>query len=181
MLPCPTPANIPDDCKSFLTAHQHTPFDLPQYVTPSYAARIAQVIAASAASLARAPIAPLNFNAVGDAVNGVKISFQRPPGDEEERFVVAARPVTENFYHQRVHVGTDDGNRVITPDKLGINPGDAFFVSVASVDEDGHESLFAFPEVRCDSSGCAVPAGVQAAMAPGAKAERVFKDVDDDK
>jgi len=49
------------------------------------------------------------------------------------------------------------------------------------VDEAGHESLFAFPEVRCDSAGCAVPAGVQAAMAPAAKAEKaVFKDVDDE-
>jgi hypothetical protein len=113
-------------------------------------------------------------------VNGVKISFQRPPGDEPQHFVAAARPVTENFYHQRVHLGPDDGNSVITPDKLGINPGDAFFVSVAAVDEDGHESLFAFPEVRCDSTGCAVPAGIQAAIAPGAKAEPVFKEDDDE-
>ena len=161
--------------------HQHSPFDLPQYVTPSYAARIAQVIAASAASLARAPIAPLNFNAVGDAVNGVNISFQRPSGDQPQHFVAAARPVTENFYHQRVNLGPDNGNRVISPETLGITPGDAFFVSVASVDEAGHESLFAFPEVRCDSAGCAVPAGIQAAMAPAAKAEKaVFKDVDDE-
>ena len=178
---CPTPANIPEHCKSFLTADQHTPFDLPQFVTPSYAARIAQVIAASAASLARAPIAPLNFNAVGDAVKGVNISFQRPPGDQPQHFVAAARPVTENFYHQRVNLGPDNGNRVISPETLGITPGDAFFVSVASVDEAGHESLFAFPEVRCDSAGCAVPAGVQAATAPAAKTEKaVFKDVDDE-
>jgi hypothetical protein len=69
----------------------------------------------------------------------------------------------------------------ISPQTLGITPGDAFFVSVASVDEAGHESLFAFPEVRCDAVGCAVPAGVQAAMAPAAKAEKaVFKDVDDE-
>jgi hypothetical protein len=89
--------------------------------------------------------------------------------------------VTENFYHQRVNLGPDNGNRVISPETLGITPGDAFFVSVASVDEAGHESLFAFPEVRCDSAGCAIPAGVQAAMAPAAKAEKaVFKDVDDE-
>jgi len=182
-LPCPTPANIPDDCKSFLTAHQHTPFDLPQYVTPSYAARIAQIIAASAASLARAPIAPLNFNAVGDAMNGVRVSFQRTHGEAGvDHFVVAARPVTENLYHQRVVLDDgDDSDRLIRPERLGITPGEAFFVSVAAVDERGHESLFAFPEVRCDSTGCAVPAGVQAAIAPAAKAEKaVFKDVDDE-
>jgi peptidase M28-like protein len=180
-LPCPTPANIPDDCKSFLTAHQHTPFDLPQYVTPSYAARIAQVIAASAASLASAPIAPANFNAVGDAVNGVRVSFQRT-GEEDgvDHFVVAARPVTENLYHQRIRLEDDDHDRLIRPERLGITPGDAFFISVAAVDERGHESLFAFPEVRCDSTGCAVPAGVAAAMAPGAKTAKEFKDVDDE-
>jgi hypothetical protein len=49
------------------------------------------------------------------------------------------------------------------------------------VDEDGHESLFAFPEVRCDSTGCAVPTGVQAAIVHAAKGEKaVFKDVDDE-
>src|SRR4029077_2025049 len=181
-LPCPTPANIPDNCKSFLTAHQHTPFDLPQFVTPDYAARIAKIIAASAASLAHAPIAPANFNAVGDAVNGVRVSFQRTHGDGEDvRFVVAARPVTETPYHQRLNVDDEDGNRLIRPERLGITPGDPFFISVAAVDEDGHESLFAFPEVRCDSTGCAVPAGVQAAVVPAAKGEKaVFKDVDDE-
>ena len=179
---CPTPANIPEHCKSFLTADQHTPFDLPQFVTPSYAARIAQVIAASAASLASAPIAPANFNAVGDAVNGVRVSFQRTQGEGGvDHFVVAARPVTENLYHQRVRLEDDDTDRLIRPERLGINPGDAFFISVAAVDDDGHESLFAFPEVRCDSTGCAVPAGVAAAIAPAAKAEKqVFKDVDDE-
>jgi len=185
-LPCPTPANIPDNCKSFLTAHQHTPFDLPQFITPDYAARIAQVIAASAASLARAPIAPANFSAVGDAVNGVTVSFQASRGSGEgTRIVVAARPVTENFYHQRVTVGGDGSSRVISPGTLGLNPGDPFFVSVAAVDEEGHESLFAFPEVRCDAAGCAIPAYAQPAAATAAAAakaapERVFKDVDDE-
>ena len=49
----------------------------------------------------------------------------------------------------------------------------------ASVDEDGHESLFAFPEVRCDSSGCAVPAGMSSATEPVRESERTFKDVDE--
>jgi len=109
----------------------------------------------------------------------VNISFQRPPGDQPQHFVAAARPVTENFYHQRVNLGPDNGNRIITPATLGINPGDAFFVSVAAVDAKGHESLFAFPEVRCDSTGCVVPAGIQAAIAAGPKAEPAFKEDDD--
>ena len=176
---CPTPANIPDHCKSFLTADQHTPFDLPKFVTPSYAARIGQVLAASAASLASAPDAPLNFTATGDAVNGVKVSFQRPHAEQVSHFVIAARPVTENLYHQHVLIEEGDQNKLITPDTLGITPGDAFFVSVASVDSSGHESLFSFPEVRCDSSGCAVPNGVQAAAAPVPAAQRpAMKDID---
>jgi hypothetical protein len=180
-LPCPTPANIPENCKSFLTADQHTPFDLAKFVTPSYAGRIAQVIAASAASLALAPNSPLNFIAVGDAVNGVKVSFSSSlAGGEIDHFVVAARPVTENLYHQRLRFENNNPDRLITPESLGITPGDAFFISVASVDSDGHESLFAFPEVRCDATGCAVPAGVATATAPVKASERTFKDVDDE-
>jgi hypothetical protein len=180
-LPCPTPADIPTECKSFLTAQQHTPFDLAEHVTPSYAGRIAQIIAASAASLASAPNSPVNFTAAGDAVNGVRVSFNSSRGGGEiDHFVVAARPVTENLYHRRVRLEDDDNNRLIPPERLGITPGDAFFISVASVDEDGHESLFAFPEVRCDSTGCAVPAGIAAAAGPVKASERVFKDVDDE-
>jgi Peptidase family M28 len=180
-LPCPTPANIPANCKSFLTAHQHTPFDLTEHITPSYASRITQVIAASAASLASAPDSPVNFSAVGDAVNGVRVSFNRSRGGGEvDHFVVAARPVTENFYRRRVRLEDDDADRVIRPERLGITPGDAFFISVASVDENGHESLFAFPEVRCDSTGCVVPPGMASATVPVKASERVFKDVDDE-
>ncbi len=178
-LPCPTPANIPNACKSFLTAHQHTPFDLAEHVTPSYAARIAQVIAASAASLASAPESPANFTAVGDAVNGVRVNFDRTRGGEVDHFVVAARPVTENLYHKRVRLEVNDSDRLIRPERLHLTPGDAFFISVASVDENGHESLFAYPEVRCDSSGCVVPAGAASATVPVKESERTFKDVDD--
>jgi len=34
-----------------------------------------------------------------------------------------------------------------------------FFISVAAVGSGGHESLFAYPEFRCDGPACAVPAG----------------------
>lgn len=173
-LPCPTPANIPANCKSFLTAQQHTPFDLIEHITPSYAARIAQVIAASAASLASAPNSPVNFTAVGDAVNGVRVSFNGSSGGGEiDHFVVAARPVTENFYYRRVRLENDDTDRVIRPESFGVTPGNAFFISVAAVDENGHESLFSFPEVRCDSTGCAVPAGVASATAPVKELESI--------
>ena len=157
-LPCPPPAQIPAFCKdtSFITTHQHSPNDLVQFITPSYAATIAQVMASVAASLARATDAPQNFNTTGNAVQGIRLSFNGPQEGDVDHFVVAARSVTENFYRRRIIVSEGD-DRLISPEALGLNPGDSFFVSVSTVDSAGHESLFAWPEVRCDSNACAIP------------------------
>jgi hypothetical protein len=129
---------------------------LVQFITPSYAARIAQVMASVAASLARAPDSPQNFMATGDAIQGIKLNFNGPLNGDVDHFVVAARSVNENFYRQRIIVSEGDG-QLISPQALGLNPGDSFFVSVSTVDSAGHESLFAWPEVRCDSSACVIP------------------------
>jgi len=123
----------------------------------SYAARIAQVMASVGASLARAPASPTGFNASGNSVQGVKVRFDEPEGGRVHHFVVAARSVSEHFYPQRIVISEDSSSRLISPQTLGLNPGDNFYVSVASVDPQGHESLFAYPEVRCDASGCAIP------------------------
>jgi Peptidase family M28 len=157
-LPCPPPAQIPASCKdtTFITTHQHSPHDLVEFITPSYAARIAQVMASVAASLARAPDSPQNFTATGNAIQGIKLNFNGPQNGDVDHFVVAARSVSENFYRQRIIVSEGDG-QLISPQALGLNPGDSFFVSVSTVDSAGHESLFAWPEVRCDSSACAIP------------------------
>ena len=160
-LPCPPPAQIPASCKdtTFITTHQHSPNDQVQFITPTYAAGIAQIIASVAGSLARAPLAPQNFNASGNSVQGVSVSFGEVDDDSVAHVIVAARSVNENFYRQRVVLSGDqaEGEGVISPQALGFNPGDSFYVSVASVDRKGHESLFAWPEVRCDSSACAIP------------------------
>jgi hypothetical protein len=157
--PCPPPAQIPAFCKdtTFVTTHQHSPNDLVKFITPTYAASIAQVIGSVAASLARAPGAPQNFNANGNAVKGVTLNFNGPQDGDVDHFVVAARSVNENFYRNRITVSEGDG-QLISPQMLGLNPGDRFFVSVSTVDSQGHESLFAYPEVRCDSTSCAIPA-----------------------
>ena len=158
-LPCPPPAQIPAFCKdtSFITTHQHSPNDLVQFITPTYAASIAKVIGSVAASLARAPGAPQNFNANGNAVKGVTLNFNAPQDGDVDHFVVAARSVNENFYRNRLTVSEGD-SQLISPQMLGLNPGDSFFVSVSTVDSQGHESLFSWPEVRCDSTSCAIPA-----------------------
>jgi hypothetical protein len=157
-LPCAPPAQTPAFCKdtTFITTHQHSPNDLAKFITPSYAAGIAQVMASVAASLARAPDSPQNFTATGDAIQGIKLNFNGPQNGDVDHFVVAARSVSENFYRQRIIVSEGDG-QLISPQALGLNPGDSFFVSVSTVDGAGHESLFAWPEVRCDSSACAIP------------------------
>jgi len=158
-LPCPPPAQIPAFCKdtTFITTHQHSPHDQVQFITPTYAASIAKVIGSVAASLARAPGAPQNFNANGNAVKGVTVNFNGPQNGDVDHFVVAARSVNENFYRNRITVSEGD-NQLISPQMLGLNPGDSFFVSASTVDSQGHESLFAYPEVRCDSTSCAIPA-----------------------
>src|SRR5215467_10476877 len=157
-LPCPPPAQIPAFCKetTFVTTHQHSPNDLVQFITPGYAAQIAQVMASVAASLAQAPDAPQNFTAGGNAVQGIRLNFNGPEDGDVDHFVVAARSVNENFYRQRITVSEGD-DQLISPRALALNPGDSFFVSVSTVDGSGHEPLFAWPEVRCDSSACVIP------------------------
>jgi hypothetical protein len=157
-LPCPPPAQIPIFCKdiNFITTHQHSPHDLVKFITPTYAATIAQVVVASAASLARAPGSPQNFDAMGNSTQGITIKFDNPTGGNVDHFVAAARSVAENFYRQRITV-THDTKRVITAQELGLKAGDSFFVSVAAVDKVGHESLFAYSEVRCDATACKIP------------------------
>jgi hypothetical protein len=80
--------------------------------------------------------------------------------------VVAARSVSENFYRQRVTLPHPGQQRRISPHKLGLNAGDSFFVSVASVDRQGHESLFTYPEIRCDSNSCVIPPDAKNVRAP---------------
>jgi hypothetical protein len=139
-----------------LPSHQHSPNDLPMYVTPSYTARVAQVVISVAASLARAPTPPLMVHAAGNASNPVMLTWSAPAsGSPVDHYVVAARPVTENFYHTRVPVPSGTTHSVTASD-LGLTGG-AFYISVAAVDATGHESLFGYPEYRCDAAGCVVP------------------------
>ena len=142
---------------------QHAPNDRPEFPTAGYEAKIAKVMTAALASLARAPNAPVNFVASGDATHGVTLTFNAAPGDKVEKFIVAARATSENFYRARVRVEAE-GRRgsvtaFVTPQQLEMAPGQSFFISVSARGDGGHESLFAYPEFRCDGSGCAIPAG----------------------
>jgi Zn-dependent M28 family amino/carboxypeptidase len=139
-------------------SHQHSPNDLFTYVTPDYTARIAQIVAAVAASLARAPDAPGGITGAGTAATPA-LTWTAPTTGPVDHYVVAARAVTENFYRTRVRLSASQTTGMVTPAELGVDPSSPYFVSVAAVDAAGHESLFAYPEYRCDTGGCVVPAG----------------------
>jgi hypothetical protein len=142
-------------------AHQHSPNDLMLYVTPAYTARIAQVAAASAASLARAPTPPRSMTAERLSSNSVKLSWAAPvSGPPVDHYVISARRITENFYRTRVPVpAAETAARVAVLEDLGIPIGSSYYISVAAVDAAGHESLYAYPEYRCSSYSCRVPSG----------------------
>jgi Zn-dependent M28 family amino/carboxypeptidase len=161
------PPGYPANCLDFTTAHQHAPTDLAAFTTPSYTARIAQVMASVMASLGRAPGAPQNIQVTGDSVHGATVSWSAPAFGRVHEYVIAGRSTSVNLYGQQVRVGKRETSRFVTASDLGVPDGASFFVSVAAVDERNHESLFAYPEYRCspfdplhpDTSGCVVPAG----------------------
>jgi len=155
----PPPQAKNPSCLDFNTSHQHSPFDLSTFVTADYTARVTQLVASTAASLARAPSAPRNLAVTGDSFNGVAVTWATPEAGEVRRYVVAARSTSENFYRQRVDVEDGQTFAQLSATDLGLLPGESFFVSVAAVDKKGHESLFAYPEYRCDAAGCVVPPG----------------------
>jgi hypothetical protein len=142
-------------------AHQHSPDDLFVYVTPSYTARVTQVVAASAASLARAAPPPRTMVTSLLGANDVRLTWTAPAeGPAVDHYVVAARSTGENFYRTRVAVPASAlAATVRIVEDLNLAASDAFYVSVAAVDAQGHESLFAYPEYRCTAAGCVVPAG----------------------
>jgi len=131
-------------------AHQHSPEDVPRHVSAEYMARVAAVVVAAVASLARAPSPP-----GGIAFHDGALSWTASTHGASS-YVFAARPVTELSYGRRVAAAS--GAQIDTT-ALGVARG-PYFVSVAAVGASGRESMFAYPELRCDGTGhCAVQPG----------------------
>jgi hypothetical protein len=140
-------------------AHQHSPDDLYQYVTPSYTGRVAQVVAASAASLARAPTPPQSLSVQRLSSGNLKLTWTPPSSGPVDHYVISARSISENLYRIRAVVPGDAISSTLSLiDDLGI-PSGSSYISVAAVDAAGHESLYAYPEYRCTSRSCSVPSG----------------------
>ena len=139
-------------------SHQHTADDLPANMSPAYTARITQLVVATGASLARAPMAPQSATVSGSGTGPWTVGWMAPAsGPAVDHYVIAARPSTENFYRTRVAVPAGTTSRMVTGAELGVTGSAIFYISVAAVDAAGHESLFAYPEYRCTSTSCVVP------------------------
>ncbi len=139
--------------------HQHSPDDQFAFLTPAYTARLARLVVAMAASLARAPTPPQSPSAALGSGNTVNVAWQPPAsGPAVDHYVVSARLASEHFYRTRfVLPGTASGALARISDDLGIPEASDFFISVAAVDTAGHESLYAYPEYRCGTDGCVIP------------------------
>ncbi|HLZ10574.1 MAG TPA: hypothetical protein VKT80_18455, partial [Chloroflexota bacterium] len=98
-----------------------------------------------------------SLSASGNGV-GPMLSGSAPATGAVDHYVVAARATTENFYHARARVAGSLNHVAVAPSSLGVDPTKPYFVSVGAVDGGGHESLFAYPEYRCDPNQCVVPA-----------------------
>ena len=61
------------------TAHQHSSLDIIANMTPAYMERVARVVTASAASLARAPAAPRSISVTGSATSNIQVNWSPPP------------------------------------------------------------------------------------------------------
>jgi len=138
-------------------AHQHTGDDLFAYVTPEYTASMTKVVVSVASVLARAPIAPKDFTANGSATADLTMTWSASPGIDH--FVLVARTIDEDLHSVRLRVPSTSNTLTLPSSVLGFEPGKAFYLSIAAVDAAGHESIYAYPEVRCDEAGCAVPEG----------------------
>lgn len=137
-------------------AHQHSPDDRYEYVTPAYTARMAQVVVAAAASLARAPTPPRSLTVQRLSSGRLKLTWAAPSSGPVEHYVIAARGIDENLYRSGVMVRGDVvASTLSRADDLRI-PNRTLYVSIAAVDARGHESLYAYPEYRCTSKSCSV-------------------------
>jgi hypothetical protein len=134
-------------------AHEHSATDLPEFASPPYAARVARINAAVAASLALAPQPP---GVTREATSGVSKGQQvpritrgksrydaylqwKPAGSESKirGYAIVTRPTTAADWEQEIFVGKV--NEYLLKD---VSIDDLRF-GVKAIDTDGNESLVA--------------------------------------
>ena len=139
-------------------SHQHTPDDLPMYVTPG----LHGTHHAARGGNGSQPGARSDGASIGDGVG----KRQRPVDRRLDgaRFRYRRRPLRDRGTpidgELLPHAGRRPGQHdVARGDRCRARSSGSgiFYISVAAVDAAGHESLFAYPEYRCDTSSCVVP------------------------
>jgi hypothetical protein len=115
--------------------------------------------------------------ATGTSLGTVQLTWSPPAsGSSVDHYVISARTSAENLYRTRAVVSGDPTSATVDVfQRLGIPPATAYYVSIAAVDAAGHESLYAYPEYRCDSKNrCSQPANALnvTAIAPPTPAVR---------
>jgi hypothetical protein len=99
--------------------------------------------------------------AAGTSIGTVELTWSPPEsGPSVDHYVISARAAAEHFYRtRRVVSGYLTSASVDVSQDLGIPPATPYYVSIAAVDAAGHESLYAYPEYRCNSKNtCREPA-----------------------
>jgi len=130
---------------------QHTDKDTFEKTSPAYAAKVAQVNAAAAASLASAPLAPVVVREVATGPNKGRTNpmlargasrvdavlrwKDENPAADLAGYVVVVRSTTAPFWEQEIAVG-----KVAEYTLAGVNI-DAVVLGVKAVDKSGNESL----------------------------------------
>jgi hypothetical protein len=90
----------------------------------------------------------------------VKLTWSAPAsGPAVDHYVISARSYKQNLYRKRFFVpGTLTSASARVVEDLGVPSGTPYYISVAAIDATGHESLYAYPEYRCDASNnCSRP------------------------
>jgi len=149
-----------------------------QFITPGYAARIARVMGAVAASLARAPritteLSPASGDACARHQHQIRGARRKPRRPLRRRCSVRKRELLSAADRHFPHHAQD---QVISPPgPWPESRGQLLRFPSARADGKGHESLFAYPEVRCDATRLCdfprTPINVTAPLPPAASGQ----------
>ena len=123
--------------------HQHSPTDLFAHASAAYTAKVARVNAAALASLALAPVRPVNVSGAAspliqrgasgyDAVLMWDCEF---PEDDLAGYAVVLRKTTAPYWEREIFVGLEGEHRLAD---VSI---DEWVFGVKAIDRDGNESL----------------------------------------
>lgn len=113
--------------------------DLPEFVDYEYARKITAVNLAVLANLALAPAQPQNVGiVVKEVTNKSTLKWEKPVGKNPKGYFVLLRETFQPFWQKKIY--TEQTEITIPYSK------DNYFFAVQSVDENGHESLPAWPK-----------------------------------